>query len=58
MPTRFEAASGDPILHAVLVTADEATGKATGITRLRLTLDELNALAANLPDEKAAAGRG
>jgi metallophosphoesterase (TIGR00282 family) len=58
MPTRFEAASGDPILHGVIVTADDASGKATGITRLSLTLDELNALAADLPDEKAAAGRG
>ncbi len=58
MPTRFEAASGDPILHGVLVTADDASGKATGITRLSLTLDELDALAADLPDEKAAAGRG
>jgi len=58
MPTRFEAASGDPILHAVLVTADDASGKATSIKRLRLTLDELDGLAADLPDEKAAAGRG
>ena len=58
LPTRFEAASGDPILHGVLVTADDASGKATGITRLSLTLDELDALAADLPDEKAAAGRG
>jgi 2',3'-cyclic-nucleotide 2'-phosphodiesterase len=56
MPTRFEAASGDPKLHGV--TADEVTGKATDITRLSLTLDELEALAADLPDEKAAAGRG
>jgi len=58
MPARFEAASGDPILHAVLITADDASGKATSITRVRLTLDELDALAADLPDEKAAAGRG
>ena len=58
MPTRFEAASGDPILHGVIVTADEASGKATGITRLSLTLGELGELAADLPDEKAAAGRG
>ncbi len=57
-PVRFEAASGDPILHGVVVTADDASGKATGITRLSLTLDELDALAADLPDEKAAAGRG
>src|SRR6185369_11530039 len=40
MPTRFEAASGDPILHGVIVTADDASGKATGITRLSLTLGE------------------
>jgi len=58
MPTRFEAASGNPILHGVIVSADDASGKATGITRLSLTLDELDALAADLPDEKAAAGRG
>ena len=58
MPTRFEAASGNPILHGVIVTADDASGKATGITRLSLTFDELDALAADLPDEKAAAGRG
>ena len=58
MPTRFEAASGDPILHGVIVTADDASGKATGITRLSLTLGELGELAADLPDEKAAAGRG
>jgi hypothetical protein len=57
MPVRFEAASGNPILHGVLVTADDASGKATGITRLSLTLGELDALAADLPDEKAA-GRG
>ena len=57
MPVRFEAASGNPILHGVLVTADDASGKATGIMRLSLTLGELDALAADLPDEKAA-GRG
>jgi len=37
---------------------DMASGKATGITRLSLTLGELGELAADLPDEKAAAGRG
>jgi 2',3'-cyclic-nucleotide 2'-phosphodiesterase len=58
MPTRFEAASGDPILHGVIVRADDVSGKATDITRLSLALDELEALAADLPDEKAAAGRG
>jgi metallophosphoesterase (TIGR00282 family) len=57
LPARFETASGDPRLHAVVVTADEATGRATGIERLSLTLDELEHLAADLPDEKAAASR-
>jgi 2',3'-cyclic-nucleotide 2'-phosphodiesterase len=57
LPTRFETATGDPILHGVVVTADEATGRATHITRLSLSLDALEQLAADLPDEKAAAGR-
>jgi len=42
----------------VVVTADDATGRATGIERLSLSLDALEKLAATLPDEKAAAGRG
>jgi calcineurin-like phosphoesterase len=58
LPARFESASGDPILHGVIVTADDLTGRATGIERLSLSLDALEALAADLPDEKAAAGRG
>ena len=37
LPARFEAASGDPKLHAVVVTADPATGKAAAIRRLSLT---------------------
>jgi metallophosphoesterase (TIGR00282 family) len=41
LPARFEAASGDPKLHAVVINADAATGKATSITRLSLTLAEL-----------------
>ena len=31
IPMRFEAAKGMVELHAVIVTLDEATGKATGI---------------------------
>jgi metallophosphoesterase (TIGR00282 family) len=58
LPARFESASGDPILHGVIVTADDQTGRATGIERLSLSLDALETLAADLPDEKAAAGRG
>ena len=55
---RNASASGDPILHGVIVTADDQTGRATGIERLSLSLDALETLAADLPDEKAAAGRG
>ena len=57
LPTRFEAASGDPMLHGVIVTADDVSGRASNITRLSLGLDALESLAADLPDEKAAAGR-
>jgi 2',3'-cyclic-nucleotide 2'-phosphodiesterase len=41
LPNRFEPATGDPKLHAVLITADEATGKATAIRRISLTADAL-----------------
>jgi 2',3'-cyclic-nucleotide 2'-phosphodiesterase len=41
MPARFEAASGDPKLHAVLIAADAATGKASAISRLSLTPADL-----------------
>jgi 2',3'-cyclic-nucleotide 2'-phosphodiesterase len=37
LPARFEAASGNPKLHAVVITADAQTGRATAITRLSLT---------------------
>jgi hypothetical protein len=48
LPTRFETAGGDPRLHAVLVTADPATGRATAIERLALTGAALEALAAEV----------
>ena len=35
MPTRFEVASGETVLSAVVVDVDSSTGKATGIKRLR-----------------------
>ncbi len=44
LPNRFEPATGDPKLHAVLITADEATGKATAIDRISLTADALFAM--------------
>jgi metallophosphoesterase (TIGR00282 family) len=45
LPTRFETASGDPRLHAVVVRADPATGRALAIDRLSLTADELAGMA-------------
>jgi 2',3'-cyclic-nucleotide 2'-phosphodiesterase len=52
MPSRYETASGNPRLHAVIVDADEISGRARGITRLSLSRDDLAALAA------APVGRG
>jgi metallophosphoesterase (TIGR00282 family) len=46
MPARFETASGDPRLHAVVVEADAATGRASAISRLSLSMGDLLALAA------------
>jgi metallophosphoesterase (TIGR00282 family) len=46
LPARFEAASGDPRLHAVVVTADSHTGRASAIERLSLTAKDVDALAA------------
>lgn len=45
MPARFETAKANPRLNAVVVDADEATGKAIDIERLSYSLDELAELA-------------
>jgi metallophosphoesterase (TIGR00282 family) len=59
LPARFETATGDPRLHAVVIDADEASGRARRIETLSLSLDDLQKLADQWPDdEKAAAGRG
>jgi metallophosphoesterase (TIGR00282 family) len=47
LPARFETASANPRLNAVVVDADEATGKATDIERLSYSQDELTQLAAD-----------
>ncbi len=44
LPARFETASGNPRLHAVIVDADEQTGLATDIERLSLGPDDLDEL--------------
>ena len=47
MPSRFEAAAGNPRLNAVIIDADETTGLATDIERLSYSQDELTELAAD-----------
>ena len=42
MPARIETATGDPKLHAVVITADAESGKATAITRLSVRADEFS----------------
>jgi metallophosphoesterase (TIGR00282 family) len=49
MPTRFESATGPGRLNAVIVTADQASGKATAIQRLNLSAADVEALAAATP---------
>ena len=44
MPVRFETATANPRLHAVIVEADETTGLATRIERLSYGADELEQL--------------
>ena len=52
LPARFETASGDPRLNGVVITADPATGRATGIERISLSAADLHRLAR--PDAQAA----
>ena len=46
LPTRFETATEDTQLHAVVVTADPQSGLATEITPLSVSLDDVDALVA------------
>jgi len=46
LPAKFDTATGNPRLNAVIVEADEATGRATDIERLSLSADDLHALGA------------
>jgi metallophosphoesterase (TIGR00282 family) len=49
MPARFESATGPGRLNGVIVTADQASGKATAIERLNIYAAEVEALAAETP---------
>jgi metallophosphoesterase (TIGR00282 family) len=53
LPARFETATGNPRLNAVLIDADEQTGRALDIERLSLGIEDLAALGAPV----GAAGR-
>ena len=41
LPNRYDSAKGDPRLHAVLITADERTGRATNIKRISVTPEDV-----------------
>jgi 2',3'-cyclic-nucleotide 2'-phosphodiesterase len=45
MPARFEAATGDPRFHAVVITAETATGRASAIERISLSGKDVESLA-------------
>jgi metallophosphoesterase (TIGR00282 family) len=45
MPAKFEAATGPGRLNAIIITADPASGKALGIERINMSLQDVNALA-------------
>ena len=46
LPQRFETATENPRLNAVLITADEATGRALAIERLGLSAEDIEVLVA------------
>ena len=45
MPSKFEPATGNPRLNGILVTADDRTGRATAVTRLSYSEQDLAVLA-------------
>lgn len=44
LPSRFETAKGNPRLHAVIVDADQHTGRAESIARLNISATDLDTL--------------
>src|SRR6476469_1878316 len=50
LPQKFETAPANPRLHAVVVEADEASGVATDIERIRLSVEELQDLSSIADD--------
>jgi hypothetical protein len=45
LPAKFEAAAGPARLNAIIITADPASGRALGIERLNLSMQDVAALA-------------
>jgi 2',3'-cyclic-nucleotide 2'-phosphodiesterase len=52
MPAKFEPASGPARLNGVIVTADQATGRATSIARLNLSAADVESIAISVPAER------
>jgi metallophosphoesterase (TIGR00282 family) len=50
LPARFDTATENPRLNAVIIDADEHTGRATEIERLSYGLEELKTLGASVPN--------
>jgi 2',3'-cyclic-nucleotide 2'-phosphodiesterase len=50
LPAKFETATANPRLHAVIVETDSQTGRATDIERLSLGVDDLVQLGAAIAD--------
>jgi calcineurin-like phosphoesterase len=46
LPQRFETATENPRLHGVIVSANEATGRAESIERLSLSARDIESLVA------------
>ena len=45
LPSKFEPATGNPRLNGVVLEADDKTGRATKITRISYSAQELDGLA-------------
>lgn len=55
LPQRFETATANPRLNAVIVEADEQSGRAIDIERLSYSLDELEEMRRSVGDARSAA---
>jgi 2',3'-cyclic-nucleotide 2'-phosphodiesterase len=51
LPARFEPATGDPRLHAVIITADPTNGRAAAIERMSLSAAQIDAMTAQAAAE-------